>query len=103
MNFSVLDVHDMSTLWQSMSTKLHREVALSEKIGQNFVYKINENSSFKISGRASYVKLRDLDFIFYDIAVGIRSPVAIWDPDNNSSRNFEIPVENKRNRTNREL
>ena len=42
--FCVLDVHDVSTLWQSMSTKLHREVALSEKIGQNFVYKINENS-----------------------------------------------------------
>ena len=55
--------------------------------------------NFKISGRASYVKLRDLDFIFYDIAVGVRSPIAIWDPDNNSSWNFEIPVENKRNRT----
>ena len=45
--FCVLDVHDVSTLWQSMSTNLHREVALSEKVGQNFVYKINENSSFK--------------------------------------------------------
>ena len=55
--------------------------------------------TFKISGRASYVKLRDLDFIFYDIEVAIRSPIAIWDPDNNSSWNFEIPVENKRNRT----